>query len=222
MPSSGELLREQLTATRRMMDAGTQVPKGPVETRGAEFRTVPAGRQDSVAVAVRRQLGEKLEAYSPAVARELAPLVRDVGTPHFYKSMARFDPANRAQWLEMVKVQRQFADAEPGYDARTRAYSESMRLTLHGTAVLHRGTSSGNQYETFIRNHVTAFRENGGWFGNLQLGASGSGEVLANTPMRMGRELPTLLGASFDEDPHTQVAAEMVRQARAPYVDPDP
>jgi hypothetical protein len=217
---SKDPLRSQLEATRRVMDTGAQLPKGPADSRGAEFRTVPAQHQESVARVVRQGLQEKLEAYSPHVARELAPLVRDVGTPDFYRTMARFDRSNGPAWAEMAQVQRAFADAEPGYEPRTRAYSESMRLTLHGTAVLHRATSSGHQYETFIRNHVTAFRENGGFFGNLRIGVKGSAEVLRNTPLEMSREALTFAGAAFDEDPYTQVAAELVRQARAPYVVP--
>ncbi|MDX2015396.1 MAG: hypothetical protein SFW67_34715 [Myxococcaceae bacterium] len=215
--SSTSALRGQLEATRRLMDTGVQLPRGPADSRGAEFRTVPTHHQESVARVVRRELEAKLEAYSPHVARELAPLVRDVGSPSFYRTMGRFDRDHRGAWLEMAQVQRSFADAEPGYDGRTRAYSESMRLTLHATAVLHRATSTGNQYETFIRNHVTAFRENGGSFGNLRIGLSGSAEVLRNTPLRMMQQAPTLAGAAFDEDPFTQVAAELVRQARAPY-----
>ncbi|MDP3499129.1 MAG: hypothetical protein Q8S33_02300 [Myxococcales bacterium] len=203
------------------MDAGAQIPRGTVSTRSAEFRNVPQARQDSVNRNVQDQLLEKLDAYSPHVRRELAPLVRDVGTPHFYKSMARFDRDNRAQWVEMAKVQKGFADAEPGYNSKTRAYSESMRLTLHSTAVLHRATSSGEQYSGFIQNHVTAFRENGGWFSNLKLDGRGAAGVMRNTPAQMARELPQLARGLGEEDPHTQAAAEMVRRARDLYADDD-
>jgi hypothetical protein len=51
-------------------------------------------------------------------------------------------------------------------------------------------------------------------FTNLEIGLGGAVDVMANTPVRMGRELPTLVEHSTRQDPMTAVAAEMVREAR--------
>ena len=47
-----------------------------------------------------------------------------------------------------------------------------------------------------------------------EVGRGGAVDVMANTPRRMGRELPALVEHSTRQDPMTAVAAVMVREAR--------
>lgn len=115
-----------------------------------------------------------------------ATLRRAVGDDMFYSIVAELDRPNAAGWLEMVSVQADFAAGEPSYDRETRAYSESMRLTLHWSLVflfespqeLNRARrSSGGIFGYFVRLHPTAFKANGA----CTLNPIGMAEVMFNT-----------------------------------------
>ncbi|NBD13204.1 hypothetical protein [Corallococcus silvisoli] len=195
-------------------------------TRQAELRTVPPERQADVNARVRGMLDEQLSRLRPEDQQRLRPLVDAVGTPGFYERVAELDTGNAGAWRQMAGVQQSFAAGEANESPTTRAYSESMRLTLHATAVLQFAGATGrvlprDEYPQFIRNHATAFHENGGSFTNLPIGVSGAMEVLRNTPLAMAPHLPSLLGAAIDPlgDRDTRTAAEMVRQARAQVID---
>jgi peptidoglycan hydrolase-like protein with peptidoglycan-binding domain len=208
--------------TAAMNRAGVREPQGPAQTRQAELRTVPAGDQERVQGRVRRTLERKLSELSPYQRERLQPLVDSVGKPDFYNKLAMIDPSHASGWRQMAGVQAAFAGAESGYDPQTRAYSESMRLTLHTTAVLQLASDpqmGRDHYDDFIAAHVTAFRENGGWFTNLKIGMEGSFEVLRNTPWAMAANAGTLVGAVDNDDPSARTGAEIVRRARADVID---
>jgi|GEM_PF-1022639 len=118
-----------------------------------------------------------------------ASLRRAVGDDMFYSIVAELDPPNAVGWLEMVAVQADFAEGEPSYDAETRAYSESMRLTLHWSLVfifesgeINRARSSpGGLFGYFVRLHPTAFKANGA----CELNPVGMAGVMFNTRSSM-------------------------------------
>lgn len=93
-----------------------------------------------------------------------------VGNPMFYSIVAELDPANAGAWLQMVTVQETFHDGEGYYLGPGRAYSESMRHTLHWSivftfedaALLARAQASdGGLMGYFVRLHPAAFKANG-------------------------------------------------------------
>ncbi|RKH57499.1 hypothetical protein [Corallococcus aberystwythensis] len=195
-------------------------------SRQAELRTVPPERQADVNAGVRGMLTEQLSRLRPEDQARLRPLVDAVGTSGFYERVAELDTGNAGAWRQMAGVQQSFAAGEANESPTTRAYSESMRLTLHATAVLQFAGATGrvlprNEHTQFIRNHATAFHENGGSFTNLPIGVSGAFKVLRNTPLSMAQHLPSLLGAAVDPmgDRDTRTAAEMVRRSRAQVID---
>jgi hypothetical protein len=187
----------------------------------AEFRPVAAAKQAQVAARVAQAVGAavRVDLLPAAKKAQVQALLAHVGQPDFYDVMAKLDPESAPQWTAMAGVQRQFAAAEPGYDLKTRAYSESMRLTLHAAVIQHFADPSlrGGQslYERFLELHPTAFHQNGGWFDNLQLPLDGALKVIQATPLEMAEHgLSLLRGAAVDDKP-TERAAELVRQARA-------
>jgi hypothetical protein len=174
---------------------------------------VPAARQAKVTAALQQKLGAQLGP-SPAVK----DLIAHVGAPDFYDVLAKHDPKFAAQWHEMAKVQRQFAAAEPKYDAKTRAYSESMRLTLHAAVLQHFAVPESNHglslYDRFIALHPTAFHQNGAWVDNLQIPLAGALAVAEATPGEMWLNAAGLFEGSFITDAPTIQAAQWVREAR--------
>ncbi len=191
---------------------GARPPKH-AHAPSAEFRTVPAARQAKVTAALRQTLSAQLSS-SPAVK----DLTAHVGAPDFYDTLAKYDPKCAAQWHEMAKVQREFAAAEPKYDAKTRAYSESMRLTLHAAVLQHFAAPETNHglslYDRFIALHPTAFHQNGGWVDNLQIPLAGALAVAEATPGEMWLNAAGLFQGSFITDAPTIQAAQWVREAR--------
>lgn len=187
--------------------------KGP----SAEFRAVPAARQERVTRALVRSLEAALDGQVP---RARQPLVKDmlahVGKPDFYDALAKHDPAHAQKWTEMARVQRDFAKVEPEYDAKTRAYSESMRLTLHASVLQHLAKDgvTDSLYERFIELHPTAFHENGGWVDNLQIPLTGAMAVAKATPAEMWLNAKDLADGALLTDAPTVKAAELVRAAR--------
>lgn len=185
----------------------------------AEFAAVPADKQAKVTQSVRRALEAQLAGrIAPVRQAAVKHLLAHAGQPDFYEAVAKHDPASAAKWNGMAKVQRQFASAEPGYDPKTRAYSESMRLTLHASVVLHLANPSTNQgmplFERFIKLHPTAFHQNGGWVDNLQIPLSGALKVAEATPKEMWLNTAALAEGAFITDAPTIKAAELVRAAR--------
>lgn len=185
----------------------------------AEFRPVPAAKQAAVIEALADSVTAMLSASNRKPSKTAAGLVAQIGKPDFYHFMARTDRSSASWWNEMIKVQQQFAAAEPGYDPKTRAYSESMRLTLHAAVIQHfefpalRGSMS--LYERFIELHPTAFYENGGWFDNMHIPLEGAWKVLRATPIEMTENGLSLLRGAAVTDAATQRAADWVRKARA-------
>jgi hypothetical protein len=183
----------------------------------AELRTVPVSKQGRVTRALVRSLGVELAGRVPPGRKAfVSELLRHVGRPDFYEVLAVHDPARAAQWKAMARVQRDFAKAEPGYDAKTRAYSESMRLTLHATVVQHVALEgvTPRLYERFLELHPTAFNENGGWFGNLHIPVTGALAIVKATPGQMWLNAGELVEGAHLRDALTVRAAELVRQAR--------
>jgi hypothetical protein len=155
----------------------------------------------------------------PAVRRaQVDALLVAVGSSRFYEVVAKVDPHHARAWNSMARVQQRFAAAEPKYDAPTRAYSESMRLTLQAALIEHfvdpAPLDGKHLYRRFLELHPTAFHQNGGWVDNLQIPVKGALEVLRATPLRMALETPKLLHGAHTEDAPTVRAAEWVRQAR--------
>jgi len=225
-PTFGEQMQmraDNTKAAEAMQKAGVQPPEGDVTQRSAQLGTVPADKQPVVASRVRRMLDEKLSKLDDFHRAQLEPLKKAVGTPDFYKQAAKLDPAHADDWNKMADVQKQFAAAEPGYDAKTRAYSESMRLTLQAGAVMQFASDPNHttdKFSNFIAGHVTAFRENGGWLTNNKIGAGNSASVLWHTPSSMYPNIGTLTGAAWsgNDDVSMRTSAEMVRRARTPFV----
>ena len=156
----------------------------------------------------------------------LAKLKESSGKSDFYNKMAEFDPKNADKWNEMAGVQERFRAGEAGYDDATRAYSESMRETLHQSTInmfedgngLRDVTSSSNTglYDWYIRMHGTSFSENGAWNSDFLLRG---GSVLKNTDPRMIKNAPGLGKGMWDnykdnKDPYAKRAAEQVRERR--------
>lgn len=205
---------------QQLRQAFQQAPSTPsARAPHAEFSPVPETRQAAVAASLKKSLSALL-ALRPNSDRGAAvqELLTHVGEPDFYEVLATRDPARAASWHEMARVQRQFAAAEPGYDEKTRAYSESMRLTLHAAVLQHFADPALNQgqalYDRFIELHPTAFHQNGGWVDNLQIPASGALAVAEATPFAMATHLTGLLQGACLEDSATVTAAQLVRQAR--------
>ncbi len=186
----------------------------------AEFATVPASRQAKVALEVQASLTARLSGaeVSPRRRDAVRELIAFVGQPDFYDRLAAFDKTHRAKWKEMTEIQREFAIEEPKYDPKTRAYSESMRLTLQASAVLHFAQPETNKgsplYERFLALHPTAFHQNGGWVDNLQIPVTGAIAVLEATPMAMWKNMVKLLKGAHLTDAPTVDSAQMVREAR--------
>jgi hypothetical protein len=185
----------------------------------AEFATVPPTKQAKVTQGVQRALQAQLAGtVDPERQAAVKDLLAHVGQPDFYETVAKYDPSSAAKWKSMAQVQRQFAKAEPGYDPKTRAYSESMRLTLHASVVQHFADPKTNQgmplFERFIKLHPTAFHQNGGWVDNLQIPLAGALQVAQATPAEMWLNTEGLAEGSFITDAPTIRAAELVRAAR--------
>lgn len=196
---------------------GAKAPKH-AKAPSAEFTPVPANKQAKVAEGVKAALTAQLKGVPKERAAAVKELVAHVGSPDFYDTLARLDPKSAKQWTEMATVQRTFAAVEPKYDAKTRAYSESMRLTLHASVIQHFAAPDTNQgmklYDRFIALHPTAFHQNGGWVDNLQIPLSGAMQVAEATPAEMWLHSGGLFQGSFITDAPTIAAAQMVRNAR--------
>lgn len=184
----------------------------------AELREIPPKRQAAVTTELRRSISAGLEGkVLPGRAQAVNELLAHVGDGDFYDVLARHDPTFAAKWAEMGQVQRAFAAAEPTFDAKTRAYSESMRATLHAAVLQHVASDppgGKSLYERFIELHPTAFHQNGGWVDNLQIPPSGALAVLKATPKAMWKNWVDLAEGALRTDTATVTAAEWVRSAR--------
>lgn len=191
----------------------------PSSAPHAEFRQVPPAKQAAVALAVSESVTHELSPTGRPLSPALAELVAHIGSADFYDVLARLDSSSSKQWKAMGKVQRQFAAAEPGFDPKTRAYSESMRLTLHAAVIQHFANAalrgSMTLYERFLELHPTAFYQNGGWFGNLQIPLEGAWHIIEATPLEMSLHSLSLLRGAVVDDAATRRAADWVRKARA-------
>ncbi|MFO0607655.1 MAG: DUF4150 domain-containing protein [Polyangiales bacterium] len=153
----------------------------------------------------------------------LEKLKADYGKPDFYKHMAELDPANADKWNQMAEIQERFRAGESGYDAATKAYSESMRETLHQSTInmledpaglrSTMGQSQTGLYDWYIRMHGTAFNENGAW--NSDFITRGVG-VMGNTDPRMAWNAGQLARGMWqkENDPYAKAAADAVRERR--------
>lgn len=171
----------------------------------------------TIAMEVRARLADHLgvAARRPEVAR----LLERFGAKDFYDLVATIELEDADDWHEMGRVQRQFAAAEHFFDVETRAYTEAMRLTLHATVILHLADPTQRRvsslFEQFIELHVSAFRDHGGWFDNLQIPRSGAFAVVEATRPSMIVHLPDLIEGAFYPDALTLLAARWVREARS-------
>lgn len=201
----------------RLQLGGAKAPKR-TQAPSAEFTPVPANKQAKVAEGVKTALTALLEGVPKQRQAAVKELVAHVGSPDSYDTLAKLDPKSARQWTEMATVQRKFAAVEPRYDAKTRAYSESMRLTLHASVIQHFAAPETNRgmtlHERFIALHPTAFHQNGGWVDNLQIPLSGALQVAEATPAEMWLHSGALLRGSFITDAPTIAAAQVVRDAR--------
>lgn len=201
----------------RLKPLGPAAPAPSWEGRGphAVFDPIAPARQPRVTRHVRDAVQL---AHAGRITQHTAGMIEVIGAPYFYDQLATIDPTSKEDWSEMGRVQRCFAAAETDFDPRTRAYSESMRLTLHAAVIEHMVDPSQNNgddlFEAFLELHVTAFNENGAWIDNLHIGWLGALEVLAATPFEMACNAVDLLQGAFQRDDATVRAAEMVRRAR--------
>ena len=179
------------------------------------FAQIPPALQPRVAAHVQHSLRRTLGVDAVAGVERMLALV---GNGRFYDAVAQLDPRHAEDWREMGRVQRTFAAAEPGFDERTRAYSESMRLTLHAALIEHLADpglrGKDDLFEAFIELHVTAFDENGAWIDNLQIGFLGALDVLGATRVSILEYTVDLTQGAFQRDAVAVRAAERVRQAR--------
>ncbi len=218
--SSSNIERLSGTNLHRQLKAAFEHALHRAAAPKAEFATVPAARQAKVALEVQASLTAHLSGAEISLRRKDAvrELIAFIGQPDFYDRLGAFDKTHRAKWNEMTEIQREFAVEEPKYDPKTRAYSESMRLTLQASAVLHfaqPGTNKGSSlYARFLALHPTAFHQNGGWVDNLQIPVTGAIAVLEATPMAMWKNTLKLLKGAHIADAPTVDAAQMVREAR--------
>jgi hypothetical protein len=149
---------------------------------------------------------------APASAHKLLDLI---GSPDFYDVVAQLDPKSASDWREMGRVQRSFRAAEPKFDEKTRAYSESMRLTLHAALIEHLCQPNAKSlFETFLELHPTAFYENGAWLDNMQIGWKGALDVVGATRPEMVFHTGDLVEGGFEKDQDAVRAAAWVRDAR--------
>jgi hypothetical protein len=176
---------------------------------------VPAPLQWLVVNLARDRCFSALEPIPPACL----VLHRPFGQPDFYDVLAQLNAARAADWSEMARVQRTFHEAEPSFDRATRAYSESMRLTLHVATLLHVRdiadiANDRHFFERFLELHVTAFFENGAWLGNMHIAWCGALDVVGATRLTMIAHAPELIDGAFTRDAHAVTAAQWVREAR--------
>ena len=168
---------------------------------------------------IKQELAQANQVLPAPRRRETERLIGLVGNPSFYDVVATMDPRDAAKWREMARTQRGFAAAETTFDPKTRAYSESMRLTLHGALIQHvadpglRGART--LFEAFLELHVTAFSANGGWFDNFQIPVSGAIAVVGATRVSVLGQLDDLYDGVERRDPAAVRAAVWVNQARA-------
>lgn len=172
-----------------------------------------------------RDLEQKEDDFEKRRRETLEKLKEKYGQSDFYNEVGKFDTQNAEAWNEMAGVQEGFRAGEADYDAAQRAYSESMRETLHqstinlfedGPALRDTMQSSDTGlYDWYIRMHGTAFSENGAWNGDfLESGA----EVLTNTsPAMLWNWRQLGMGTFIDRknDPYAERATEQVRKRRA-------
>lgn len=164
----------------------------------------------------------QLEEFEPRRRRFLSRLRRTVGRKDFYYILADWEPRNAAKWNRMVQVQAEFLAAEAEYSGATRAYSESMRLTLHSAVVtifsrpnkLKRLMVNDKFYRWFISMHATAFKANGA----CGMDSMDMITVMINTPLDMmypSNLVSLFRGMLGDADRNAQVAAERTRRMRS-------
>lgn len=191
----------------------------------AEFRTVPAAKQSAVVDALRATLRSELEVPSLDVRKRAIAerLIAAAGTPEFYNEVAVINPRRANSWHRMARTQVTFNKAEASYDPLTRAYSESMRLTLHAAVIQHvldpslRGRES--LYERFLQLHPTAFHENGAWLDNMQIPIQGAIAVTKTMPTTLWIVAPHIGGGVLIRDEAAVRAADWVRRARGEVLD---
>lgn len=150
----------------------------------------------------------------------LEKLKQHYGKPDFYNQLEGYDPNHAEWWKEMAGVQEHYRAFEPVFDSATRAYSESMRETLHQSVInlfedgsaLNNVTSNGSSglYDWYIGMHRTAFYQNGAWNADF---LSRGVMIALITPQSMTRNLDRLL-AGNSNDPHAERAVEQVRERR--------
>ncbi len=153
--------------------------------------------------------------------KTLAKLKEHYGKSDFYDQLAEYDPKHADWWKQMSGVQQTYGNAEAGYDAATRAYSESMRETLHqstinlfedpaGLAKVN-GNGSSGLYDWYVGMHRTAFDQNGAWNSDFWGRGTSIGWV---TPKEMYGNASRLYNGD-PNDPYAKAAAEEVRKRRA-------
>lgn len=152
----------------------------------------------------------------------LERLRQHYGEPDFYKQLSEFDSQNASRWDLMADFQEKFRAAEPDYVDAARAYSESMRETLHQSMInlfedgpaLHSITqnSSTGLYDWLIQIHPTAFYENGAF--NADFIPLGIGVLLHADP-RIISNVPQFIQGTPTTDPYAERAAAQVRANRA-------
>jgi hypothetical protein len=181
---------------------------------------VPADRQAEWIDALRAEVAAGVDVHRlPAARRKVVEtLLGELGTPGFYDRVALLEPGRSSGWTSTARVQRRLAAAESTFDAATRAFCESVRLTLHAALVdcvaNPRSREGQSLYARFIELHPTAFRQNGGWIGNLRIPLEGVLQLLGSAPLRLLLEAPRLLLGSTFVDPAAIRGAVWVRRAR--------
>jgi hypothetical protein len=190
------------------------------EAPQSEFLPLTPQQQVRFAANLRGRVTAAVQAMhvNPAEQLRLAPLIAAIGRTDFYLVAAKLDPTNADGWVRMSRAQNSFAHDERHESARTRAYSEAMRLTLHASLILHladpASTKGRDLLDYFIALHNTAFRVNGGWFTNMKISIHGAATI-ANEALRNGMGLRWLFEVGKqNHDAYTEQAGNMVRHAR--------
>lgn len=195
-------------------DVARPATSGPVDGRGRPI-SLTASRFERPTVIRTRDLSPAAAGAQQSIRQHAAnvrELRQHIGQPDFYNRMARMDPRSAGQWNEMAEVQARFHRGEPGYDPRTRVYSESMRESLHRAAIgLYQQMPPGQVYGHFVAIHPALFHANGA------LRTNGLA-VLGNTDLRMVRNVPGLIDGGVmhmqDYQRLANQAAEQTRVAR--------
>lgn len=195
-----------------LLPGGTGVLSFPVNPHWDRYEAVMASR---VRASLHAHLNLRKSRLTAAQVTLFTTLINAVDSPGFYHLIAPHDPttANADEWHKMVNTQAVFKSAEQLYTNEIdRAYSVRMRTTLHAALILTMlDAPVADLLKEFIKLHVTAFAQNGGWFTNFNITFAGAAQVVkASMDADMYKHAWTLFVAGLSSRLLTRAAAFMV------------